>query len=78
MCVIFEYVTILLEIELVKDNSQGNIFFLLFGANRVDLANIFHFGSFGIRMVNGFRQVAIHFKNNGMCVIRRLSACEFP
>jgi hypothetical protein len=29
-------------------------------------------------MVNGFRQVAVHCKNNGMYVARRWSPCEFP
>jgi len=28
-------------------------------------------GSLGIRMVNGFRQVAVHCKNNGIYVARR-------
>jgi len=36
------------------------------------------FGSLGIRMVNGFRQVAVHCKNNGMYTARRWSPCEFP
>jgi len=35
-------------------------------------------GSLGIRMVNGFRQVAVHCKNNGIYVARRWSPCEFP
>ena len=35
-------------------------------------------GSLGIRMVNGFRQVAVHCKNNGMYTARRWSPCEFP
>jgi len=29
-------------------------------------------------MVNGFRQVAVHYTSNGMYVARRWSPCEFP